>query len=177
MDERFYVKVYCSMGVDDCGGSRPNASFEAVARASCIHDGPAAGAGIARIVGLQGQSRSGQNILDLMRGLYRVEIETRRTHPSDAALLAARRGRSTRLVDAIYTEIAAEIGAHLPASSAAKAPGYFLNRQSNLRRFLADPKIPLDNNISERALRTVAQGGRAPSSSDPATTARISPSC
>ena len=47
---------------------------------------------------------------------------------------------------------------HPPKSPIGKALGYTLNNWENLLVFLEDPKIPLDNNISERALRTIALG-------------------
>ena len=41
----------------------------------------------------------------------------------------------------------------LPRSSLGKAVGYLLERRSGLTRFLDDPRIPLDNNRVERAIR------------------------
>src|SRR5258708_36217 len=39
-----------------------------------------------------------------------------------------------------------------------KAINYGLNNWSKLNRFIADEKLPLDNNASERALRIIALG-------------------
>jgi len=41
----------------------------------------------------------------------------------------------------------------LPRSSLGKAVGYLLERWPGLTRFLDDPRIPLDNNRVERAIR------------------------
>ena len=46
----------------------------------------------------------------------------------------------------------------LPQSSLGKAIEYMLSLWSGLTRFLADPRIPLDNNAAERALRGVVVG-------------------
>lgn len=104
---------------------------------------------------------TGDKILGLIQQLYRVEIETRINDPSDEALLAARQLRSVAIVDEIFRIAEAEYVILSPSSEHAKALKYLLNRKSELRRFLDDPQIPLDNNISERALRTVAQGRKS----------------
>ena len=75
-----------------------------------------------------------------------------------ARALAARQHRSTPLVDEIFAVAQRELALLSPASGQGKAPQYMLNREAELRRFLNDARIPLDNNISERALRTVALG-------------------
>ena len=41
----------------------------------------------------------------------------------------------------------------LPRSDFGKAVRYMLERWHGLTRFLADPRIPFDNNAAERALR------------------------
>jgi transposase len=46
----------------------------------------------------------------------------------------------------------------LPKGRAGKAINYFLKNKDALQLFLKDPKIPLDNNISERHLRLIALG-------------------
>jgi transposase len=45
-----------------------------------------------------------------------------------------------------------------PKSKLAMAMGYAINRWTALSRFLEDGRLPLDNNVSERALRSVAIG-------------------
>jgi transposase len=46
----------------------------------------------------------------------------------------------------------------LPESSLGKATNYMLGLWPGLTRFLADPRIPLDNNHTERGLRGVVLG-------------------
>jgi transposase len=48
--------------------------------------------------------------------------------------------------------------ATLPQSSLGKALDYMLSLWPGLTRFLADPRVPLDNNAAERALRGVVVG-------------------
>jgi transposase len=47
---------------------------------------------------------------------------------------------------------------HVPKSPMGQAIGYALNQRQALTAFLDDPKISLDNNVSERALRILALG-------------------
>ena len=46
----------------------------------------------------------------------------------------------------------------LPGSKMGKAINYMLTLWEGLTRFLKDPRIPLDNNAAERALRGVVVG-------------------
>ena len=48
----------------------------------------------------------------------------------------------------------------LPESSLGKAIGYQFGLWTGLTRFLDDPRIPLDNNLTERGLRGVVLGRR-----------------
>jgi transposase len=45
-----------------------------------------------------------------------------------------------------------------PKSTLAKAIGYIINRRDALCRFLDDPRFPLENNLCERLLRSIAVG-------------------
>ena len=49
-------------------------------------------------------------------------------------------------------------GVVVPKSPLGKAVTFAVNQRQSLRAFLRDPKIPLDNNIAERALRIIALG-------------------
>jgi transposase len=49
-------------------------------------------------------------------------------------------------------------GRVLPKSKMGKAIDYMLKLWVGLTRFLEDPRIPLDNNAAERALRGVVVG-------------------
>ncbi len=75
-------------------------------------------------------------------------------------LLAQRRRlrdeRSRSIVGEIQTWALAQRA--LPESSLGKAIGYLLGLWRGLTRFLDDPRIPLDNNRTERGLRGVVLG-------------------
>ncbi len=107
-------------------------------------------------------------VLDLIGQLYAVEREvpTRSTVGDDedsrAEVLALRRRlrdqRSRPIVHEVQTWALGQLA--LPASSLGKAIGYLLGLWTGLTRFLDDPRIPLDNNSTERGLRGVVLGRR-----------------
>jgi transposase len=104
-------------------------------------------------------------VLDLIGQLYAVEracpgIEAGVSDESRAEALAlratARRERSAALVAAIHAW--AHRQRPLPESSLGKAIAYMLGLWPGLTRFLDDPRIALDNNATERALRGMVIG-------------------
>jgi len=97
-----------------------------------------------------------QEIIDFIRELYDVDdeagddIEKRR-------LLRDKRSRDViRRLDEWR-----EQQKPLPSSPTAKLLGYLKNHHEGLTRFLDDPRIPLDNNQSERGYVWVAVGRRS----------------
>jgi transposase len=106
-----------------------------------------------------------REILDLIGQLYAVEREV---PPLPAAAsddvrdgtLALRRRRRDERSRPIVREIQTwALGQRvLPESSLGKAIGYLLGLWTGLTRFLDDPRIPLDNNRTERGLRGVVLG-------------------
>ncbi len=103
-----------------------------------------------------------RQILDLIGQLYAVEGEVPTpSEPADrAAALGLRHGlrqqRSRPLVRAIQDWALAQ--RPLPESSLGKAVSYMLGLWKGLTLFLDDPRIPLDNNATERGLRGVVLG-------------------
>lgn len=94
-------------------------------------------------------------VLDLIRDLYLVEREAE----GDAAKLATlRQERSKPIVDTILEWAIALKPRVLPESGLGKAIAYMLGLWPGLTRFLTDPRIPLDNNATERALRGLVVG-------------------
>jgi len=73
-----------------------------------------------------------------------------------AAHLDLRRSRSAPVIDRIYQTIELHIAKFEPRSSLAKALQYLLNQRAPLTLFLTNARVPLHNNLSERALRVVA---------------------
>ncbi len=98
-------------------------------------------------------------VFDLVRRLYRVEREAARRGiigtPTHQAL---RKHQSAPLMQAWRSWLEEQEPRHVPKSPMGKAIRYTKNQWKPLTRFLTDPKIPLDNNVSERALRVIALG-------------------
>jgi transposase len=96
-----------------------------------------------------------REILDLIRDLYLVDREA----GGDPARLAALRAeRSKPIVEKIQERAIEYSSRALPESGLGKAIRYMLGLWPGLTRFLDDPRIPLDNNGAERALRGLVVG-------------------
>src|SRR5262245_50391684 len=107
----------------------------------------------------------GGEVLGLIGRLYAVERacprfdgDVRGTARTEAlqARAALRTEQSTAIVAAIQTW--AHQQRPLPESSVGKAITYMLGLWPGLTRFLEDPRIPLDNNATERGLRGMVVG-------------------
>jgi len=105
--------------------------------------------------------------LDRIGALFEIERELPRAGPavSDSErsdILELRRRirqeRSKPIVDGLLSWALEHRGAVLPRSKMGKAIAYMLELWEGLTRFLDDPRIPLDNNAAERALRGVVVG-------------------
>ena len=99
-----------------------------------------------------------QEILREITSLYRVEFHAGLQEKSGEQLRDIRRARSRPILDRIFDLARYEVLAHSPTSVQALALNYLVKRESELRKFVEDPRAPLDNTISERALRIVAIG-------------------
>ena len=101
-----------------------------------------------------------------IRELYEVEWAARKEADTSAepraALLEARdklrAERSKAIIEELFKWAVEHRGTVLPASKMGKAIAYMMNLWPGLTRFLDDPRIPLDNNAAERALRGVVVG-------------------
>src|SRR5262249_45736540 len=91
-------------------------------------------------------------VLDLIGKLYDVERDCQ----SDAERADARRERSGALVRQIQSWALRQQA--LPQSPLGKAIGYMGTLWTGLQRFIDEPKLALDNNATERALRGVVLG-------------------
>jgi transposase len=91
-------------------------------------------------------------VLDLIGKLYEVERECH----SDAERAVARRERSNALVRQIQSWALQQRA--LPQSPLGKAIAYMGGLWTGLQRFIDDPRLALDNNATERALRGVVLG-------------------
>ena len=91
----------------------------------------------------------------LIGELYAIERLVPGPFPGDAAAQTLRQqlrhDRSRPILDRMWEWATVQVG--LPRSDFGKAVRYMLERWTGLTRFIDDPRIPLDNNAAERALR------------------------
>jgi transposase len=91
----------------------------------------------------------------LIGELYAIERLVPGPFPGDGAAQTLRQqlrtDRSQPVLDRIWTWATEQAG--LPRSDFGKAVRYMLERWTGLTRFVTNPRIPLDNNAAERALR------------------------
>jgi transposase len=89
---------------------------------------------------------------------YDVDHEAKEKGLTGAELLAHRK----LFAGPVATEFKAWLYQHIedlvPQNPVRKAMQYYLNHWAALTRFLEDPKVPLDNNLSEGALRKLVVG-------------------
>jgi hypothetical protein len=90
--------------------------------------------------------------------MYEVESYARERQLVDQALGALRKERTAPIVSDFKAWLDDRATTVLPKSSTGKAVAYCRRHWIALTRFLDDPRLPLDNNLSERCLRTVAVG-------------------
>ncbi|MFT4705076.1 MAG: transposase [Bradymonadia bacterium] len=100
-----------------------------------------------------------RQVLDLITNLYRVEhgVATKGGLGTEVHQ-QARTDISTNIVNTIEAWVDERKDVVIPKSPIGKAVTFAVNQRPALRTFLDDPKIPLDNNVAERALRVIAIG-------------------
>jgi transposase len=97
--------------------------------------------------------------LDLIVELYRIEHRAAESNLLGTEAHLGLRDHDSRAVLAeLETWLDAQDGRHPPKSAMGNAIGYAIKQRPALRRFLDDPKLPLDNNYAERGLRIFALG-------------------
>jgi transposase len=107
----------------------------------------------------QSTTPEAKEMMDLILGLYRVEHEV-----ADAGRLGSpehllrQREVSAPLLERIRDWLQQRSTLHPPKSPLGEAIRYARGQWEGLGRFLEDAALPLDNNASEGALRTVALG-------------------
>ena len=105
------------------------------------------------------EKHENHDVLRMIADLYKVESDAEaRGIVGTPEHLALRQGKSARIVKAIWKWVDARSDMHSPKSKMAKALTYATKQRVHLERFLHDPKLRLDNNAAERALRIVALG-------------------
>lgn len=96
--------------------------------------------------------------LQLIAQLYRVETLADRRALDAAAREELRQQRSRPILERLTRWITRTSSDEPPESTLAKACAYVVNHQEALLQFLGDGHLPLDNNLCERQLRSVAVG-------------------
>jgi transposase len=100
-----------------------------------------------------------RELLDLIVKLYRVEYKAAQLgHLGTDAHQMLRDEESRPVLGDIEAWIDTHTDAVPPKSPLGQALSYATNQREQLRVFLDDPKVPLDNNVAERALRVIAVG-------------------
>jgi len=100
-----------------------------------------------------------QQALDLILDVYRVEHDAVAEGVAGTDQHAAmRHDRSRVAMDKLHVWLLQEQGLHPPRSKLGKAITYALNNWDRLIVFLADVRLPPDNNMAERQLRPIAIG-------------------
>jgi hypothetical protein len=96
--------------------------------------------------------------LELISDLYVVEAKTANLKPAEKLLV--RIEQAGPVVDGFFNWLRAELAGRLllPSNLFTQAASYALDRERELRVFLADPAVPLDTNQLERALRPIPMG-------------------
>ena len=99
-----------------------------------------------------------REVLDLIGQLYEIEATARQG--ADETLMARlaqlRRDKSAPLLDQIRSWASKQRA--VPRTSFANAVKYLEDRWEGLDRFVTDPRIPIDNNHTERQMRGHALG-------------------
>ena len=94
--------------------------------------------------------------LELIGKLFALERAWATVPPEDR--LARRRAEAKPIVDDFFAWCDAEALKVLDETPISKAIQYARNQREALHQFLSDGRVPIDNNISERALRRQAVG-------------------
>lgn len=107
----------------------------------------------------KGTAPEAEVALELIRSLYQVEETARELGISGSSEHAALRWKeSAAILRQLDEWIADQLPRHAPKSPLGDALRYAKGQWEALTRFLENPRLPLDNNASERALRPAALG-------------------
>jgi len=101
-----------------------------------------------------------ERVLGSIGHLYQVETQIRESQLTGEQKREFRLIHSKSVVDQLFAwfEQQRQRPELLPSSPFSKAIAYMQNREHELRVFLEDPAVPMDNNHTERALRVVPLG-------------------
>jgi len=97
-------------------------------------------------------------VLQLIKGLYKIEKQLREAHATDAKRFELRQLKSKPLLDKIALWMKENAAKYPPASPVGKAIKYAANRWKELLVYTTDGKFEIDNNLVENSVRPVALG-------------------
>lgn len=107
-------------------------------------------------------STKAEEFVKIIDSLFSLERQAKREAEkkgTDTALFSARkrirRKDSAKIVDMFFEKCRAMADEESPSSKLSKAIHYPLNIESELRKFLLDPKLTMDNNSAERMIRSL----------------------
>ena len=101
------------------------------------------------------QSAVAKEAIDRIGAFYEIEDKARFA-PAEERL--AHRAKTAPLIDAFFDWAGKTVRKISAKSDLAEAINYALKRREAFSRFLADPRLEIDNNIAENALRGIALG-------------------
>lgn len=105
---------------------------------------------------LESEPELAKQALGMIGKLFKIEAKL--AEVTRAKRESVRRKESAPVVEAFFKWCEVQAETALDGSPIAAALTYATNQQDGLQRFLKDGRLPLDNNISERALRREAVG-------------------
>jgi transposase len=102
--------------------------------------------------------RRAEPFLVLIGELFEVEAQATAEGVSHEIRLKRRLERSKPVLDRLVVQANAVVGQAVPKSPLGAALTYLRNQRPQLRQFLEDGRLPIENNGPERALRPIATG-------------------
>ena len=99
-----------------------------------------------------------QEILDKIGQLYDIEHEAKKNSLSLIEIVALRKEKAVPLLDEIYTWLVHHQPLTTPKSLLGKAISYALSQWSALTPYVTDGRLEIDNNRSERCIKTIVIG-------------------
>ncbi len=103
-----------------------------------------------------GRYAHAREAVEKIRELYRIEGELADLSPDER--LAGRKARSAELVAAFFVWLKAVQFLNNTESKLVEAVSYAVNLETELKIFLENGRVPMDNNAVERAIRPIAVG-------------------
>ncbi len=94
----------------------------------------------------------------LIQQLYAIEREAREQDLDVAARLALRQAKAVPVMAELRKWVDQHHGRARPTSPLGKAVGYLHNQWTSLQVYLADGRVPIDNNLVENQMRPVCLG-------------------